>query len=450
LQDFESLGVSKTQQEALQSHGITIPTPVQVKAIPSLLEGKDVIAQAQTGTGKTISFILPILERVNTKKQEIQSLIITPTRELALQITNEFKKLKPEHTNVLAVYGGQDVDRQMKSLKGGVHIVVGTPGRLLDHIRRGTINLGTVSMLVLDEADQMLHIGFIGEVEAIIHEISQQRQTMLFSATLSQDVIKLAHKYMINPLTIKINEENKTVKEIKQMVYETTDRAKLATLSKLLQQHNPFLAVIFCRTKRRVTKLYEGLKAQGINCDELHGDLSQAKRERVLKRFRDVEIQYLIATDVASRGLDVEGVTHVFNYDIPEDVDSYVHRIGRTGRAGGKGVAITLVAPKDLDQLKMIEKGIGFPLPRKKAELDETSSREEERRSRNGRNKGTTTVNSTGRNQKTRQGKKKDVGPSYTSREGSEKKEVRTGKPTRTKAPNTPTGKRTRKRNVKK
>jgi ATP-dependent RNA helicase DeaD len=378
LQDFVSLGISKKQQESLNKHGIYSPTPVQEQAIPSLVEGKDVIAQAQTGTGKTISFILPILERINYEKEEIQALVITPTRELAIQITNEFNKLKPERTNVLAVYGGQDVDRQMRSLKGTVHVVVGTPGRLLDHVRRETIQLRPVSMLVLDEADQMLHIGFIGEVEAIINELSHNRQTMLFSATLSNDVIKLAHKYTQNPTTVKINEENKTVKEINQVVYETTDRTKQATLHKLIQEQNPFLAVIFCRTKRRVSKLYEGLKGVGINCDELHGDLSQAKRERVLKRFREAEIQYLIATDVASRGLDVEGVTHVFNYDIPEDVDSYIHRIGRTGRAGGKGVAITLVAPKDLSELKMIEKGIGISLPREKVEVNVSPNQKEQ------------------------------------------------------------------------
>jgi ATP-dependent RNA helicase DeaD len=370
LQDFLSLGIKPNLQETLNNLGIYTPTPVQEQAIPNLMGGEDVIAQAQTGTGKTISFILPILERINFEKNDIQALIVSPTRELAIQITNEFNKLKSDEINVLAVYGGQDVDRQLKRLAGTIHIVVATPGRLLDHVRRGSIHLEQVSMLVLDEADQMLHIGFINEVEAIIKETTSNRQTMLFSATLSPDVIKLAKKYMKNPVTIRINEENKTVEEIKQIVYETTDRAKQATLHKLLQEENPFLAVIFCRTKRRVSKLYEGLKSLGVNCDELHGDLSQAKRERVLKRFRQVEIQYLIATDVAARGLDVEGVTHVFNYDIPEDVDSYIHRIGRTGRAGGEGVAITLVAPKDVLELKAIEKGIGITLPRKRIEVE--------------------------------------------------------------------------------
>jgi ATP-dependent RNA helicase DeaD len=362
LQEFAHLGVSQPLQETLKKNGITVPTPIQEKAIPILLEGKDVMAQAQTGTGKTISFILPILDRIKLEKNNIQALIISPTRELAIQITNEFTKFKSKEVNVLAVYGGQDVERQLKRLTGTVHIVVGTPGRLLDHLRRETIELENVSMLVLDEADQMLHIGFINEVEAIMEETSKQRQTMLFSATLTQQVTSLARKYMKSPVSIKVADEYKTLEEIEQIVYETTDRAKQATLCNLLEEQRPFLAVIFCRTKRRVSNLYEGLKGLGYNCDELHGDLSQSKREKVMDRFRKAEIQYLIATDVASRGLDVEGVTHVFNYDIPEDVDSYIHRIGRTGRAGGKGQAITIVAPKDFSQMKIIEKEIGMSL----------------------------------------------------------------------------------------
>jgi ATP-dependent RNA helicase DeaD len=372
LQEFAHLGVSQPLQETLKKNGIAVPTPIQEKAIPVLLEGKDVMAQAQTGTGKTISFILPILDRISLEKNDIQALIISPTRELAIQITNEFTKFKSNDVNVLAVYGGQDVDRQLKRLTGTVHIVVGTPGRLLDHLRRKTIELENVSMLVLDEADQMLHIGFINEVEAIMAETSTQRQTMLFSATLTQQVTSLAKKYMKSPVSIKVADEYKTLEEIEQIVYETTDRAKQATLCNLLEEHRPFLAVIFCRTKRRVSNLYEGLKGLGYNCDELHGDLSQSKREKVMERFRKAEIQYLIATDVASRGLDVEGVTHVYNYDIPEDVDSYIHRIGRTGRAGGKGQAITIIAPKDFSQMKIIEKEIGMSLQHRILEKEAT------------------------------------------------------------------------------
>ncbi|WP_246939538.1 DEAD/DEAH box helicase [Bacillus pinisoli] len=365
MQNFIQLGVSQPLQHALKKNGIAVPTPIQEQAIPHILAGRDVLAQAQTGTGKTISFILPILDQINIDQGYIQALIVSPTRELAIQITNEFQKYKSEEINVLAVYGGQDVERQLKRLAGNVHIVVGTPGRILDHLRRETIELQNVSMLVLDEADQMLHIGFINEVETIISETSSTRQTMLFSATLTDQVKKVSQKYLRNPVSVKIAEEHKTLDEIKQLVYETTDRQKQASLCQIIDEHRPFLAVIFCRTKRRADKLYENLKGLGYNCDVLHGDLSQPKRERVMDRFREADIQYLIATDVAARGLDVEGVTHVFNYDLPEDVDSYIHRIGRTGRAGSKGLAITFVTPKDFSQLKIIEKGIGLTLPKR-------------------------------------------------------------------------------------
>ncbi|WP_456275350.1 DEAD/DEAH box helicase [Bacillus sp. AK128] len=366
MQDFEQLGVSQPLQHALKKNGIAVPTPVQEQAIPIILKGKDLMAQAQTGTGKTISFILPILDRIQLDQDSIQALVVSPTRELAIQITTEFNKYKSQDVNVLAVYGGQDVERQLKKLAGTVHVVVGTPGRILDHLRRETIQLQDVSMLVLDEADQMLHIGFINEVEAIIKQTSNKRQTMLFSATLTAQVQSLAKRYMQNPVSIRIADEYKTLEEIKQLVYETTDRHKQASLCKILDEHRPFLAVIFCRTKRRADKLYENLRALRYNCDVLHGDLSQPKREKVMERFRKAEIQYLIATDVASRGLDVEGVTHVFNYDIPEDVDSYIHRIGRTGRAGSKGLAISFITPKDLPQLRVMEKEMGQTIERKR------------------------------------------------------------------------------------
>ncbi|MEI4803752.1 DEAD/DEAH box helicase [Bacillus sp. FJAT-51639] len=370
LKDFLELGISTTLNDTLRENGIAESTPIQEKAIPVVLAGKDIIGQAKTGTGKTLAFILPILEKVNPQSSHVQALIVAPTRELALQITNEIQKMTVhvKDIHVLAVYGGQDVSQQMKKLQGNTHIVVATPGRLLDHLRRGTIELSHVSMLVLDEADQMLHFGFLPEVEEIIEQTPAERQTMLFSATMAKQIQSLAKRYMRKPEIIKIQSAEVTVNNITQRVVETTDRAKQDTLRQLMERDQPFLAVIFCRTKRRVTKLYEALKGYGYNCDELHGDLSQAKRERVMKRFRDAEIQYLIATDVAARGLDVEGVTHVFNYDIPEDVESYIHRIGRTGRAGGSGLAITLVAPKDKMYLQQIEKGINASLQRQVVE----------------------------------------------------------------------------------
>lgn len=367
MMDFSTLGIRTEIINRLGEDGITKPTPIQEKAIPVVLKGKDIIAQAQTGTGKTLAFVLPILEMINPKNRAVQALIITPTRELALQITNEVKHLiaNLEEVNVLAVYGGQDVERQIKKLKGAKQLVIGTPGRLLDHLRRGTIELSEVSMLVLDEADQMLHMGFLNDVEEIIDQISSERQTMLFSATMPHQIRSLAARYMRKPEDIRARSTQITVKEIRQIAVETTDRAKQATLRGLLDQYRPFLAIIFCRTKRRASILNDALRGYGYDSDELHGDLSQAKREQVMKRFREAKIQYLVATDVAARGLDVEGVTHVFNYDIPHDVESYIHRIGRTGRAGDEGLAITLFAAKDRMFMEMIEKGINMSIEKK-------------------------------------------------------------------------------------
>jgi ATP-dependent RNA helicase DeaD len=380
--DFSTLGIRSEIINRLTEDGITKPTPIQERTIPVVLKGKDVIAQAQTGTGKTLAFVLPILEMVDPKNRSVQALIITPTRELALQITTEVNNLiaSLEDVNVLAVYGGQDVERQIKKLKGAKQIVICTPGRLLDHLRRGTIYLSEVSMLVLDEADQMLHMGFLNDVEEIIDQMKTKRQTMLFSATMPQEIRSLAIRYMNEPQDIRVQSTQITVKEIRQIAIETTDRAKQDTLRRLLDQYRPFLAIIFCRTKRRANILNDALKEHGYDSDELHGDLSQAKREQVMKRFRDAKIQYLVATDVAARGLDVEGVTHVFNYDIPHDVESYIHRIGRTGRAGDEGLAITLYAAKDRMFMEMIEKGINLSIEKK--ESDELISRQEKEYSR--------------------------------------------------------------------
>ena len=370
LNEFTTLGLDTRLIKKLEAQGIETPTDIQKETIPVMLQGKDVIAQAQTGTGKTFAFLLPILENIDTEAETVQALIVTPTRELAIQITSELMKLVEgrDDVNVLAVYGGQDVERQIKRLNKQVHIVVGTPGRLLDHIRRETIDLSQTSYLVLDEADQMLHIGFLREVEDIISETPESRLTALFSATLSSDIKQLAKRFMRSPQTIRGKEKGKTVEEIEQFVIETTDRRKFGSLTETIDEVRPFLGIIFCRTKRRVSKLNGDLKARGYLSDELHGDLSQAKRESVIKRFRDAKIQLLVATDVAARGLDIEGVTHVFNYDIPQDTESYIHRIGRTGRAGGDGASYTFIAAKDQSFIQMIEKGIGKKLARKKVE----------------------------------------------------------------------------------
>ncbi|WP_240620236.1 DEAD/DEAH box helicase [Peribacillus acanthi] len=375
MNPFEQLGISKTWSDMLIKQGIKEPTDIQKRSIPVVLDGQDLIAQAKTGTGKTFAFLLPILEKIDRDAHYIQALIITPTRELAIQVTEELNKLIQNvdpAIHALAVYGGQDVEKQLKALKGEIHIVVGTPGRLLDHIRRETISLHKVDLLVLDECDQMLHIGFLDEVETIMRETPFTRQTALFSATISKDVRKLAKKYLKNPQHISVHEKEITVKEIRQLIVETTDRSKQGALIEILNEAQPFMGIVFCRTIRRVSKLFQELRQKGLNVDELHGDLSQAKREAVMKRFRNAEIQLLIATDVAARGLDIEGVTHIYNYDIPEDVESYVHRIGRTGRAGKDGMAITFVSGKDRQLLETIEQKLGFAIEKRQIIVEPT------------------------------------------------------------------------------
>ena len=363
---FLRLNVRQELVDLLQDMGITDPTPIQIQAIPLLLAGKDVIAQAQTGTGKTLAFVLPILETIDVKKGAVQALIITPTRELAIQIAAEVKKLTPAiGANVLAAYGGQDVESQLRKLKGDIHIVIGTPGRILDHLRRGSVHFGKLEKLILDEADQMLHMGFLKEVEEIIAQTSSRRQTMLFSATMPAPIRSLAKQYMRDAVEVQVESKRITLDEIQQVVIDTTDRGKQDALIRAIQEYNPYLAMVFCRTKKRANTLNIALQELGFASDELHGDLSQAKREQVMKRFRDARLQILVATDMAARGIDVEGVSHIFNYDIPHDVESYIHRIGRTGRAGHTGMAITFVAGGDRGYLEQIERGIQQPIHNK-------------------------------------------------------------------------------------
>ncbi|MGM9986334.1 MAG: DEAD/DEAH box helicase [Bacillaceae bacterium] len=362
MKTFTELGLSKAWGKALFKQGITEPTPIQENVIPCFLHGKDIFAQAQTGSGKTFAFLLPMLQKINREQKHLQGLIVTPTRELALQISQEIEKMimnVPEITS-LAIYGGQDVTKQVKKSKGGAQLIIATPGRLLDHLRRETIDLSTVNMFVLDEGDEMLRMGFLPDVQLIIEKLKSDIQICIFSATLNDEVRSLASTFAKDPIDIRIEPKQKVVKTVNQRLIETTDRRKCDTLCELLNQENPFMAIIFCRTKVRVQKLVEQLKQRKYNVAELHGDLSQGKRERVMKQFRETKIQYLVATDVAARGVDIEGVTHVFNYDIPHDVDTYIHRIGRTGRAGQEGIAITLFAPKDVEYVELLKKEIKF------------------------------------------------------------------------------------------
>lgn len=366
IMNFNQLGISEDIVKILKNNGITEPTPVQAESISLIKNGRDVIVESQTGTGKTLAFLLPIFENISPKVDAVQALILTPTRELALQITQEALKLKPaKDINILAAYGGKDVGAQLKKLKTGIHLIIATPGRLLDHLERKTIDLSKLKTFVLDEADQMLLMGFKNEVEAIIKETSKKRQTLCFSATINSDVKRMAYRYTKEPSTVTINKEEVTLDAIKQQVVETTDRRKQDALCTVLNQDNPYMAIIFCRTKRRADELEVALYRRGYNCEKLHSDILQSKRERIMKSFRNGDFQYLIATDVASRGLDISGVSHIYNYDIPENVESYIHRIGRTGRAGDEGYTCLFIDPKDSWRLEEIEKAVKFKIPRR-------------------------------------------------------------------------------------
>ena len=360
---FSDLGISLELQEALQAQGIVDPTPIQAMAIPEILAGRDLLGEAQTGTGKTLAFLLPMFDGLDPRLNQVQALILTPTRELAIQITAEAKKLaQHKPLKLLAAYGGQDIQAQIKRLHGAAQLVIGTPGRLLDHLRRGTLQLDHLKYLVLDEADQMLHIGFQNEVEMILKRTPKDRQTLCFSATMPAAVKKLTHKILKDPIHVTVPAPTVTLTDIEQFVVETTDRQKREDLFGVLRQERPFMAILFCRTKYRADALYEAMALAGFSCELLHGDLTQAKREKVMKAYRKMEFHYLIATDVAARGLDIEGITHIFNVDIPSDAESYIHRIGRTGRAGEKGRAVTFAAPKDHPQLRSIQDGIDMRL----------------------------------------------------------------------------------------
>jgi len=353
---FGQLEISKKILASITEMGFEEPSPIQIHTIPLVMEGLDVIGQAQTGTGKTAAFGIPIMERI-TDSRYIQALVLTPTRELAIQVSEEMSKIgKQKRVKTLPVYGGQAIDRQIRSLQYGVHVVIGTPGRLLDHIRRNTIKLNQVKVVVIDEADEMLDMGFIDDIETILQNVPKERQTLLFSATMPQAIRTLASKYMVMPREVTICKEQITVPLTDQFYYETRD--KLDGLCRVLDVETNDKAIVFCRTKKGVDELSASLQARGFAADGLHGDLSQAQRDRVMKKFREGALELLVATDVAARGLDIENVTHVINYDIPQDPESYVHRIGRTGRAGKKGIAITFIEPREFRQLKLIEKEI--------------------------------------------------------------------------------------------
>lgn len=342
---------------AVAKVGFVEPSPIQELTIPLALEGKDVIGQAQTGTGKTAAFGLPTLNKIDVTNNVVQALVIAPTRELAVQSQEElFRFGREKKVKVRSVYGGSSIEKQIKALKSGAHIVVGTPGRLLDLIKRKALKLNHVETLILDEADEMLNMGFLEDIEAIISRVPETRQTLLFSATMPDAIKRIGVKFMEEPEHVKIAAKELTTDLVDQYYIRVKENEKFDTMTRLMDVEQPELSIVFGRTKRRVDELTRGLKLRGYRAEGIHGDLDQGKRLRVLRDFKNDNLDILVATDVAARGLDISGVTHVYNYDIPQDPESYVHRIGRTGRAGKHGQSITFVAPNEMGYLQIIEK----------------------------------------------------------------------------------------------
>lgn len=353
---FSEFGLDPLIVKSVNRMGFEEATPIQEKTIPLGLLGKDIIGQAQTGTGKTAAFGLPLINKIDTKKTGVQSLIIAPTRELAIQVSEELYRLASDkRLHVLAVYGGSDISRQIRSLKKNPQIVVGTPGRILDHINRKTLRLENVETLVLDEADEMLNMGFIDDIESILKTVPDERQTLLFSATMPKPIQRIAERFMKNPELVQVKAKEMTALLIEQFFVKVNEREKFDVLSRLLDVQAPELAIVFGRTKRRVDEVSRALDMRGYVAEGIHGDLTQAKRMSVLRKFKEGKIDILVATDVAARGLDISGVTHVYNFDIPQDPESYVHRVGRTGRAGKEGMAVTFVSPREMGYLKIVE-----------------------------------------------------------------------------------------------
>ena len=354
--NFKDLNLSEELLSSIERSGFEEATPIQEATIPLALAGRDVIGQAQTGTGKTAAFGLPMLEKIDPKNHVLQGLVIAPTRELAIQTQEELYRLgRDKKIRVQAVYGGADINRQIRQLKDRPHIVVGTPGRMLDHINRHTLKLSTVETLVLDEADEMLNMGFLDDIEAIISKVPATRQTLLFSATMPAEIKRIGVQFMQEPEHVRIKTKEMTADLIEQFFVRAKEYEKFDIMTRLLDVQTPELTIVFGRTKRRVDELARGLEARGYKAEGIHGDLSQQKRMSVLRAFKNGELDILVATDVAARGLDISGVTHVYNYDIPQDPESYVHRIGRTGRAGKVGVSVTFVTPNEMSYLHVIE-----------------------------------------------------------------------------------------------
>ena len=377
---FEDLGLSGALLRSIKEVGYEEPTPIQIATIPALITGDDIIAQAQTGSGKTAAFGFPIIESIDPRLRKVQALILCPTRELAIQVSEALHKYgRHKEVETLPIYGGQAYERQFRGLQRGVQIVVGTPGRVMDHMRRGTLDLDALAFFVLDEADEMLDMGFIEDIEWILQQVPASRQTALFSATMPPRIVDLARTHMREPRRISVAGKQMTVPETRQSYFEVPRSRKTDALTRILDAEEPGSAMIFCRTKHQVDELGESLLARGYAVETLHGDLSQAQRDRVMRRFRGNQADILIATDVAARGLDIPEVSHVINYDIPESAEAYVHRIGRTGRAGRTGEAITLITPRETRWLRQIERIVKAPIePRRLPTLSDVAERRRE------------------------------------------------------------------------
>lgn len=358
IKRFEDLDINQNIKKAIAEMGFEEPSPIQAKSIPVILEGKDVIGQAQTGTGKTAAFSIPILEKIDPNDRSLQAIVLCPTRELAIQVSQEIRKLAKymQGIKTLPIYGGQPIDRQIKALKGGVQVIIGTPGRTIDHIKRKTIKPENVKMVVLDEADEMLDMGFREDIETILENVPEERQTTFFSATMPKAILELTKKYQNEPEHIKVVRKELTVENIKQYYIETRSSNKIEVLSRLIDVYNPKLSVVFCNTKKGADELVGELQGRGYFADALHGDLKQVQRDIVMDKFRNGTIDILVATDVAARGIDVDDVECVFNFDLPQDEEYYVHRIGRTGRAGREGLSFSFVYGRDMRKMKDIER----------------------------------------------------------------------------------------------
>ena len=355
---FMDLNIKPQILKAITYMGFEEMTPIQARAIPVELSGADVIGQAQTGTGKTAAFAIPILEKINPKLKKPQAMVICPTRELAIQVADEIRKLAKymPSVKVLPIYGGQEISKQIRSLKTGVQVIIGTPGRIMDHMRRKTVKFDEICTVVLDEADEMLDMGFREDIETILSEIREDRQTLLFSATMPRPILELTRKYQRHPQAIKVVRKELTVPNITQYYYEVRPKNKREVLSRLLDINDPKLSVVFCNTKKGVDELVQDLQGRGYFAEGLHGDMKQTMRDRVMRSFRNGKTEILVATDVAARGIDVDDVDAVFNYDLPQDDEYYVHRIGRTGRAGKAGMAFSFVVGREVYKLREIKK----------------------------------------------------------------------------------------------